>query len=72
MKLEPVTKLSKRNKTTSKMFDNKVILINCDAIVVVLIYDHLEQPEVVFWTHILQNLHFHFSKLSSWKNCKQN
>ena len=34
MKLRPVTKLDKRNKTTSKKFDDDVILENCDVIVV--------------------------------------
>ena len=32
MKLEPVTKLDKKNKTTSKKIDNDVILGNYDAI----------------------------------------
>ena len=32
MKLGPVTKLDKRNKTTSKNFDNDVISENCDVI----------------------------------------
>ena len=34
MKLRPLTKLDKRNKTTSKKFDDDVILENCDAIVI--------------------------------------
>ena len=34
MKLRPVTKLDKRNKTTSMKFDDDVILENCDAIVI--------------------------------------
>ena len=33
MKLEPITKLNKRNKTMSKKIDNDVIWANCDAIV---------------------------------------
>ena len=37
MKLGPVTKLDKRNKTTSKN-DNDVILANCDVIVTFPIY----------------------------------
>ena len=32
MKLRPLTKLDKRNKTTSKKFDDDVILENCDVI----------------------------------------
>ena len=38
MKLGPVTKLDKRNKTTSKKFDDDVMMQNCDAIVIFLIY----------------------------------
>ena len=38
MKLEPVTKFDKRNKTTSKKFDDDVMPENCDVIVTFLIY----------------------------------
>ena len=38
MKLEPVTKLDKRNKTTSKKFDDDVMSANCDVIVTFPIY----------------------------------
>ena len=38
MKLGPVTKLDKRNKTTSKKFDDDFILENCDAIAIFPIY----------------------------------
>ena len=34
IKLGPVTKLDKRNKTTSKKFYDDVILTNCDVIVI--------------------------------------
>ena len=34
MKLGPVTKPDKRNKTTSKLFDDDVISTNCDLIVI--------------------------------------
>ena len=34
MKLRPVTKLDKRNKTTSKKFDVDVVSENCDVIVI--------------------------------------
>ena len=34
MKLGPVTKLDKRNKATSRKFDNDVMLGNCDIIVI--------------------------------------
>ena len=38
MKLRPVTKLNKRNKTISKKFDDDVISKNCDVIVVFPIF----------------------------------
>ena len=38
MKLGPVTKLDKRNKTTSKNFDDNVMLENCDATVTFWIF----------------------------------
>ena len=38
MKLEPITKLYKRNKTTSKNFDDDVTSKNCDVIVIFSIY----------------------------------
>ena len=34
MKLGPVTKLDKRNKTTSKTFDDDVFSANCNIIVI--------------------------------------
>ena len=34
MKLGPVTKLNKRNKTTSRKFDDDVISVKCDVIVI--------------------------------------
>ena len=39
MKLGPLTKLDKRNKTTSKNFDNNVRPENCDVIAIFPIYD---------------------------------
>ena len=38
MKLGPVAKLHKRNKTTSKKFDDKVISKNCNVIVIFPVY----------------------------------
>ena len=38
MKLRPVTKLDKKNKTTSKKLDDDVMLENCDVIVIFPIY----------------------------------
>ena len=34
MKVGPVTKLDKRNKTTSTKFDDEVMLENCDIIII--------------------------------------
>ena len=38
MKLGPVTKLDRRNKTTSKRFDVDVMSENCDVIVIFWIF----------------------------------
>ena len=38
MKLGPVTKLDKKNKTTSKTFDVDVMSENCDVIVIFWIF----------------------------------
>ena len=38
MKLRPVTKIDKKNKKTSKKFDDDVMSANCDIIVTILIY----------------------------------
>ena len=38
MKLGPVTKLNKKNKTTSKKFDDDVMPANCDMIAIFPIY----------------------------------
>ena len=44
MKLGPVTKLDKKNKTTSKTFNNNVISGNCDVTVSVWVsFANLEQ-----------------------------
>ena len=37
MKLGPATKIDKRNKITSKKFDDDVMPANCDVIVILLI-----------------------------------
>ena len=42
IKLGPVTKLDKRNKTTSKKFDEDVMSANLDVIVIFPIYGQLE------------------------------
>ena len=41
MKPGPVTKLDKRNKVTSKKFDDDVMSANCDVIVIFSIYGQL-------------------------------
>ena len=38
MKLRPVTKIDKRNKTTSKKIDDDFMSENCDAIVIIRIF----------------------------------
>ena len=38
MKVGPVTKIHKRNKTTSKKLGDDVMSANCDAIAIFLIY----------------------------------
>ena len=38
MKVRPVTKLYKKNKATSKKFDDDVMLANCNVIVIFPIY----------------------------------
>ena len=38
MKIGPVTKIDKRNKTTSKKFDDDVMSENCDVVVIFQIF----------------------------------
>ena len=40
MKLEPVTKLDKRNTTMSKKFDDGAMSKNCDVIVIFRMFSH--------------------------------
>ena len=69
MKLGSVTKLDKRNKTTSIKFDDGVMSANCDAIIIFPIYGLFEvirKPDsgrIVCKTHIFIN-----SNLLSYKN----
>ena len=73
MKLGPVTKLDKRNKTTSKTFDHYVMPENCDVIVIFSIYGQfgaIWKPNsgyLVCKTYISIN-----SNLLSDQNSKQN
>ena len=61
MKLGPVTKLKKTNKTTSKNFDNDVMSESCDAIASFLIYSQsgamwkLDSRCIVCKTYIFSN-----------------
>ena len=43
MKLGPVTKLDKRNKTTTRKIDDGFILTNCDVIVIFRFLANLRQ-----------------------------
>ena len=69
MKLGPVTKLDKRNKTTSKKFDDDVMPENCDVIVFFWIYGQfgaIKKPDCgrrVCKTYVFIN-----SNLLSYKN----
>ena len=69
MKLGSVTKLDKKNKTTSKNFDDDVISANCDVIVIFPIYSQfaairkLDSGRMVYKTYIFIN-----SNLLSYKN----
>ena len=69
MKTGPVTKLDKRNKTTSKKFDDEVISENCGVIAIFPIYGQfgaIRKPDsgcIVCKTYI-----FIKSNLLSYKN----
>ena len=43
MKLRPITKIDKKNKITSKKFNDDVMSGNCDVIVILWIFASLEQ-----------------------------
>ena len=58
MKLGPVTKLDKRNKTTSKKFDIDVMLENCDVIVNFWIFGQFGVVRRPDFGHNLQKLCF--------------
>ena len=51
MKLGPVTKPEKRNNKTLDKFNDDVMSVNCDAIVIFRFMAILEQSG--FWTHSL-------------------
>ena len=69
MKLGPVTKLDKRNKTASKKFDVDIMSENCDAIVIFRIFGQfgaVQRPEsgyTVYKSYLFSN-----SNVLSYKN----
>ena len=73
MKLEPATKLNKRNKATSKNFDDDFMAESCDVIAIFLIYGQVgaiwkpDSGRIVSKTYISIN-----SNLLSYKNWKRN
>ena len=73
MKLGPVTKLEKRNKTTSKKIDDNAMSSNCDIRVVFPIYSQLRairNPDS--GCIVCKFYNFINSDLLSHKNRKQN
>ena len=62
MKLVPITKIDKRNKTTSKKFDDVVMWENCDVITIFSFTVNLAECRVCN-TYIFMNSNF-----SSYKN----
>ena len=69
MKLGPVTKLYKRNKTTSKKSDDDATSKNCDVVAIFSIYSQFaaiwkpDSRRIVWKTHIFIN-----SNILSYKN----
>ena len=69
MKLGPVTKPDKRNKATSKKFDDYVTSANCDIIVIFPIYGQfgaIRKPDS--GRVVCKNYIFIISNLLSYKN----
>ena len=73
MKLGPVTKLDKRNKTTSKKFDVDFMSENCDIIVIFRIFGQFGAVRRPDSGHrVCKSYVFSNSNLLSYKNWKQN
>ena len=73
MKLGPVTKLDKRNKTTSKKFDVDVMSENCDVIVIFQIFGQFGAVRRTGSGHrVCKSYVFSKSNLWSYKTSKQN
>ena len=73
MKLGPVTKLDKRNKTTLKKFYDNVMLEDCDVIVIFRIvgqFGAIWRPDSGY--RVCKHYVFSNSNLLSYKNRKQN
>ena len=73
MKLGPVTKLDKKNKTTSKKIDNNVMSENCNAIAIFSIYGQfgaIRKPDSE--CRVCKNYALLNSNFLSYKNCQQN
>ena len=69
MKLGPVTKLDKRNKTTSKIFNDDVMSGNCDVIVIFRIFGQfgaVQKPDS--GDRVCKSYVFSSSNLLSYKN----
>ena len=73
MKLGPVPKIDKKNKTTSKEIDDDVMKEKCDIIAIFPIYVQLgairkpDSGRIICKTFTFINTNF-----LSYKNCKQN
>ena len=73
MKLRPVIKPNKRNKTTLKEFDDNVMSRNCDVIVIFSFYDQfgaIRKPDS--GCRVCKGYVFIKSNLLSYKNWKHN
>ena len=69
MKLRPVIKLGKKNKTSSKKVDDHVMSANCNTIVIFSIYGQFGAIRKPDSGHIVCNLYiFINSKLLSYEN----
>ena len=73
MKHGPVTKLDKRNETTSKKFDDNVMSENYNVIIIFSIYSQFGAiPKPDSGRRVCKNYIFINNSFLSYKNCKQN
>ena len=69
MNLGPVTKIDKKNKTTSKIIDDHVMPKNCDVIVIFRIFGQFGAVRKPHSRHrVCKSYAFSESKLLSYKN----